>query len=247
MTADDLERATGAGFPPTRASIVSGIRSPDPEVRRGAYATLVAVYWRPVYTYLRLRWGRRAHDAQDLTQEFLCRAFEQQFLSTYEPTRARLRTFLRVCLDRFVHNVQRDAGRIKRGGDVEIVSMDFETAEGDLAHLDPPDPSQGEEFFEREWVRGFFALTVEALRAECADQSKTTHFELFERYDLDEDNVTYEDLAREHGLRATDVTNRLAWARRAFRRIALANLRALTASDDEFRYEARSLLGRDAV
>ena len=43
----------------------------------------------------------------------------------------------------------------------------------------------------------------------------------------------------------TDVTNELAWARRAFREIVLARLREVCASDEEFRAEARDLLGID--
>ncbi len=245
MTSDSSERNTGSAFPLTRVSVVAGVRSDDPEVRRRAYATLLESYWRPVYTYLRLRWRRNPDDAQDLTQEFLTRTFEKDYLARYDAERARLRTFLRVCLDRFVQNHERDAGRVKRGGQVQMVRLDFETAEGDLARLDPPDPRQGEAFFEREWVRGFFALVVEALHRECAEKSNETRFRLFERYDLDEEAITYDDLAREHGLRVTDVTNQLAAARRAFRRLALERLRELTASDEEFRAEARALLGGD--
>jgi hypothetical protein len=47
-------------------------------------------------------------------------------------------------------------------------------------------------------------------------------------------------------LEATDVTNYLAFARREFRRCVLEQLRDMTASDDEFRREAQSLLGVDA-
>jgi hypothetical protein len=39
------------------------------------------------------------------------------------------------------------------------------------------------------------------------------------------------------------VTNRLAAARRDFRRILLEQLRAITGSESEFREEARALLG----
>jgi hypothetical protein len=42
------------------------------------------------------------------------------------------------------------------------------------------------------------------------------------------------------------VTNYLALARREFRRTVLEKLRELTATDEEFRREARSLLGVDA-
>lgn len=243
MEPETPDKATGAAFPATRTSIVVGVRSNDPQARRRAYETLIGSYWRPVYTYLRLRWRRNAEDAQDLTQDFLARAFETQFLGTYDPSRSRLRTFLRVCLDRFVLNAERDSTRVKRGGHATILSLDFASAEGDLVRLDPPDPSQGEEFFEREWVRSFFSTVVEAVRLECKERGKELHFRLFERYDLDDDKVSYEDLAHEFDIRVTDVTNHLASVRRAFRRIALDRLRELTASDEEFRAEARSLLG----
>ena len=69
------------------------------------------------------------------------------------------------------------------------------------------------------------------------------------RYDVDEaadaGRPTYATLAGETGLRVTDVTNQLAWARRAFREIVLARLREVCASDEEFRAEARDLLGVD--
>jgi hypothetical protein len=73
------------------------------------------------------------------------------------------------------------------------------------------------------------------------------HFTLFELYDLnDEDSkLSYAQLAGEFGLAATDVTNYLAFARREFRRCVLEQLREMTASDEEFRREAQSLLGVD--
>ena len=48
---------------------------------------------------------------------------------------------------------------------------------------------------------------------------------------------------RQFQIAPTDVTNYLAFARREFRRIALDSLREMTASEDEFRREARALLG----
>ena len=69
------------------------------------------------------------------------------------------------------------------------------------------------------------------------------------RYDIDEPaggaRPTYATLAAETGRKVTDVTNDLAWARRAFRAIVLELLREVCATDDEFRSEARELLGID--
>jgi hypothetical protein len=71
------------------------------------------------------------------------------------------------------------------------------------------------------------------------------HFQLFERYDLNDDNreVSYASLGQEFGLEPATVNNYLAAARRDFRRIVLEKLREITATDEEFRTEARSLLG----
>jgi hypothetical protein len=54
---------------------------------------------------------------------------------------------------------------------------------------------------------------------------------------------TYGALARELDTTISNVTNQLAWARRAFRGIVLEKLRSLCATDEEFRAEARDLLG----
>src|SRR6185312_8658756 len=76
----DPARGTRDAFPPTRVSVVRGIASADPAVRREAYNALVRQYWRPVYAYIRLRWHRDPADAQDLTQEFFTRALEKEYL-----------------------------------------------------------------------------------------------------------------------------------------------------------------------
>jgi hypothetical protein len=87
-----------------------------------------------------------------------------------------------------------------------------------------------------------FAIAVDRLRDELDRRGKSIHFLLFQSYDLDDAKLSYKDLAERHGIPATDVTNYLALARREFRRILLDLLREMTASDREFRAEARALL-----
>jgi hypothetical protein len=75
---------------------------------------------------------------------------------------------------------------------------------------------------------------------------KQKHFRLFEIHDIENSDTkppTYADLAEQFGIATTDVTNYLAFARREFRRISLEKLREMTGSEDEFRREARALLG----
>ena len=247
MTDDTHISGRGGAFPATRWSLIVAARSPRAEERRRALDLLIAAYWKPVYKYIRLRWNKQNEEAKDLTQEFFARLLEKDFLDSFDPDRARLRTFLRVCVDRLLANQEKAAHRLKRGGDVQMLSLDFESAEGEMQQIDVPAPGSMDDFFAREWIRSVFTLALERLRCECEAKGKSTHFRLLELYDVEEGgkDLTYEQVARQFGLKSSDVTNYLSYARRELRRIVLDQLREMTASEDEFRREARSLLGVD--
>jgi hypothetical protein len=125
--------------------------------------------------------------------------------------------------------------------------LDFEGAEGQIRAQQVPDGLDLEAYFYREWVRWLFEQAVDALRERCRTAHKGASFSVFERYDLSEagSRPTYAELGRDLDLPVTQVTNYLAWARRALREIVLDKLRAVSASDEEFRAEARQLLGID--
>jgi RNA polymerase sigma factor (sigma-70 family) len=236
-------------FPLTRHSWLEAARSPDAAARRAAWGNLVESYWTPVYKYLRLAWHFGAADAEELTQEFFAGALAGG-LGDYDPRRGRFRTYLRVCVDGFAGNQRKAAARLKRGGGIAPLSLDFARAEDEVLRLDPAlraGDADPEELFHQEWVRSLLALAVEALASECAAGGKAVHFELFERYDLEgpaaAERPTYAQLGAELGLPVSQVTNYLAAVRRDFRRLVLAKLREATASDAEYRAEARQLLG----
>ncbi len=238
----------GAGkFPTTRLSAILAARSEDHSERLRASEWIATFYWKPVYKYIRARWRKSSEDAKDLTQGFFARALEKDFFESYEPTKARFRTFVRACVEGYVLNEEKAARRIKRGGDSFIESLDFEAADREIGLSSPPDANSMEDYFYREWLRHLFTLAVEALRQECAARGKTIQFQLFERYDLDEGNgaeaCSYATLADEFHVPVSQVTNYLAYARRELRRIVLEKLREITANDEEFRNEARWVLG----
>ena len=244
-----MSQGPPGGFPATRHSVVRDLGSADPQARAAAYDSLARTYWRPVYTYIRLRWRRDPDEAQDLAQEFFARAFEREYLERYDPAKARFRTFVRTCLDGFLANEAKAAGRLKRGGGYAITPVDFARFDADLAAHARSDDSDPERWFHREWIRSLFADAVERLRIESAAAGHAAAFSLFHRYDIEPDESgprpTYAALARDAGLSVTDVTNELAWARRRFRAIVLDVLRTICATDEEFRAEARDLLGTD--
>lgn len=237
----------GRIFPTTQHSLVEAVGSPDPALRQQALDTLIAAYWRPAYLHLRLKWGHDRESAEDLTQEFFARTLDGGFFDRFDAGKARFRTFLRTAIDHLAANQRRDLARQKRGGAATHLSLDFEGAEeaiGASTAGDDPD-----ERFHREWMRSLFAMAVEALRIECETLGHQQRYELFRRADLDpadaDERPSYKELATMFDLPVTQVTNHLAWARRAFRRLVLERLRLLCGSESEFRAEARELFGVD--
>lgn len=237
-----------AAFPLTRASVVEALKAGDSTLRQRAFGALVEAYWRPVYKYLRLRWHLMPQDAEDATQAFFARAFEREYFARFDARRARFRTFLRTCIDAFAANERQAAQRLKRGGGADHISLDYAMAEAELTQSDVPDDY--DRFFAREWVRSIFAAAVQELRERCALNARMTHYEIFARYDLADGpaarQMSYRAVASEFGLTTSQVTNYLAATRRELRELVLQRVRALTATDAEFRDEVRELFGLDA-
>ena len=143
-------------------------------------------------------------------------------------------------------NQQKYEHRLKRGGDKAPLSLDFEGVEEEISTYQASQEVSQDEFLYREWVRSLLGLAVASLRDESRARGREVHYELFEAYDLGDNpygEVTYQSLASKHRLSTTTVTNYLASIRRDFRRLVLERLREQTANEDEFRAEARHLLG----
>ena len=161
-------------------------------------------------------------------------------------SRARFRTYLRTCLDGFVANARKADARLKRGGGVTLIPIDFDEAERELRLQAANAIDDFDAYFHREWLRGLFAAAATKLREACAERGRTHRFAIFEQYDLatdESERPTYAEIARRLGVSPAAVTNELAAARREFRRFVLDALRDQCASDEEFEAESRTLTG----
>jgi RNA polymerase sigma factor (sigma-70 family) len=233
-------------FPVTRHSVVERTRSSDAETRRVAFASIIDGYWKPAYKYLRMKWSLDADEAADLTQDFFATALEKEVVEKYDPSRARFRTYLRLCLDGFAANARKAEHRLKRGGGVMMVPLDFASAEGEIRQREPAIDADVDDLFYREWVRALLERSVADLKRQAEDAGRPVMFEVFSRYDLageDEARPKYTDIARALNLTPATVTNHLAAMRRQFRAIVLERLRELTSSDEDWEAEAARLLG----
>jgi DNA-directed RNA polymerase specialized sigma24 family protein len=241
-------------FPATHRSVLERIRSADERERRIAFGDLAEGYWRPSYHYLRLHWRLSPDAAEDAVQAFFTTAFEKGYVERYDPSKAKFRTFLRVCLDRFVQNQQQADRAGKRGGGAAHVPLDVAGAEREIAQsadasswrqASAPDLDR---LFHDETVRALFARTMDKLRGALAHEGRALLFQVFERHDVSPSpDTSYASVAAEFGVTTSQVTNYLHAARRRFRELALAELRLLTATDEEFRAEARDLFGVDVA
>src|SRR5262249_29996666 len=146
-------------FPVTRKSAILAIRSSDSADREWAINRIADAYWKPIYKYIRLKWNTVDQDAEDLTQAFFAAACERSFFTGYDPARALFRTYLRICIDRFVLNERKFTSRLKRGGDSEHVPIEFDVVDE-------------HDYFERECLRSVFNIATETLQRECQTLGK---------------------------------------------------------------------------
>lgn len=216
-------------FPSTQLSLLEAAAG-RAALPNEALERVVALYWKPVYHFIRVRFRKNNEDAKDLTQGFFATALERDFFARFDPEKASFRTYLRMAVERFAASQHAAANRQKRGGEVE-----FEPVEGQAAAGESP-----EEVFEREWQRQLFTLALDDLRAYCEAGGKRLQFEIFEAYDLaDGDRPSYASLAARFGIAETSVTNHLAWARRTLREFVNERLRGVTAGERGLREEMR--------
>lgn len=231
-------------FPITRWSAIRASADAHPDTRKAGYSRLVAAYWRPVYIYLRLRHRQSEADACDLAQTFFAQWWEQNTAATFDPDRARFRTFVRLCLDRHVIDRDRIERAQKRGGNAEHIDVDVAQLERDTALIASDIVADPERLFEAECIRGLLQQALAELRARYASQTKDLDLALFDRYELaGGERPTYSALAAEFHIPVTTVTNRLAAVRRELRARLAECLRELTATEEEYRDEARRIFG----
>jgi len=226
-------------FPSTRLSLLE-VAAGNDSLQNDAMEQVVALYWKPAYKYIRLKWNKTNEEAKDLTQGFFASAIEREFFKRFRPQQASFRTYLRMALDHFAANEHAAALRQKRGGGISIMPLEFDAVEVEALQTGASDTP--EDIFYREWQRQLFAIAIDDLRQHCGRSGKQLQFRIFEEYDLaDSNRPDYAELARRHGITVTTLNNHLAWARRMLRTFVTARLRGVTSGDRELHDEMRSV------
>jgi len=227
VDADTAIGGPGGQFPSTRLSLLEATAS---DLSSDAMDQVIALYWKPVYRFIRLKFQKSNEDAKDLAQGFFASALQRDFLSHFDPAKASFRTYLRMAVERYAANQYAAANCQKRGGEIQIEPLEEQEVVTESPELE----------FEREWRRQLFFLALDDLRAHCDHSGKQVQFSVFSDYDLsDGDRPSYADLATKYDVAETSVTNYLAWARRMLRGFVLDRLRTTTADSRELHQEMR--------
>lgn len=153
--------------------VLSAGRKSSPHSDR-ALAELCQTYWYPLYAFIR-RQGRTKEDAEDLVQAFFARFLEKNYLEGLAAERGKFRAFLLASLKHFLANEWDKTQAQKRGGGAEHLSLNWQDAD-DRFHLDPPDPTNPERLFDREWALALLDRVIVRLADECAGDGKAELF-----------------------------------------------------------------------
>jgi len=115
-----------AGFQATAWNVVRDARDGS----RDALDRLIAVYWKPVYFFIR----RRGHDvetAKDLTQGFFGSLLERRSFGAASEEKGKFRSYLLGALSHFLSNERARMKAKKRGGEFNLVEAEKELVSSD--------------------------------------------------------------------------------------------------------------------
>src|SRR5512139_368141 len=137
-------------FPVTHwTMVVAAGGKPSPEAA-AALERLCALYWYPLYAFVR-RSGYSPEDAEDLTQEFFARLLEHNWVARAHSEKGRFRSFLLMAIKRFLAKEWARARTLKRGGRVQAVPLEVDTAETRYRR-EAADTRTPDQIFEVQWT-----------------------------------------------------------------------------------------------
>ena len=231
-------------FETTRWSLVAAAGGEDSAACRAALAALCETYWYSLYAYVRRR-GADAEDACDLTQGFLASLLDRRHFENLSADRGRFRAFLLASFQNFLSKDHARRNTQKRGGDIAILSLSFEDAEGRY-RVEPAEPATPETLYERQWALTVIDRAVGRLRQEWESRKRAAEFDELKAYLLDEAPPGgYAAIAQRLGLSETAVRVYVHRLKRKFQAHLKQEI-AETVSDpadinDEIRYLIRAL------
>jgi len=210
---------------------------------RHALETLCRTYWYPLYAFVR-RQGYSPEEAADLTQGFFTRLLEKRYLREYQRERGRFRSFLLASLQHFLAN-ERDWVRAqKRGGSVNLISLDALIEVGENRYsVEPRSSVTPERIFEKQWALTMLDGVLERLREEFVQAGNTHHFDRLKRFLIgDETRIPYREIASDLVMTEGAVKVAVHRLRRRFREVLREEIAHTVSNPEDVQDEIRYLM-----
>lgn len=234
------EPHTGARFRTTHWSLIVRAGQDDPVAASQALGELCRNYWYPLYAFVR-RQGYPPADAEDLTQSFLAKLLEKNYLADAQREKGKFRSFLLMAIKRFIGNEYERQHAQKRGGFQAVVSIDQDAAELRLCleadrHLEP------DVYFERQWAIALLERVMLKLGEEHLTTGRAKLFESLRGCLVkDESAQPYAELAAQLKLTEPAVKMAVSRLRARYREILRAEIAETVANPEEIEDEIRYL------
>src|SRR4051812_18877872 len=231
-------------FMTTHWSVVLAAAGQTSPASPTALATLCTTYWYPLYAFIR-RQGYSPDEAEDLTQAFFTRVLEKDYLgNVVGPEKGKFRTFLLLCLKRFLANEWARARALKRGGGgahLPIGPTDLDEAEGRYA-LEPAHDLTAEKLYDRRWaltvLHGALARTEQELR----QAGKGNLFDALRQYIVAEHNApSYAEVGKPLGMTEGAVKVAVHRLRERYREVLREEIAATLQDPAKVEEEVRDL------
>lgn len=187
-------------FPTTQWSLIVRAAADDAAEREKALAEICALYWPPVYAYIRSN-GSSPHDAEDLTQEFFAVLLKRNDFAKADAAHGRLRSYLLTAAKNHLHSEHRREHRQKRGGGLDILSFDVGDAEGRCLIPEPVDHESPDRVYERQWAITVMEGVVSALAQRYAEKGQSELFNTLKPFiNVSEGTTPQTELAHQLGM-----------------------------------------------
>jgi RNA polymerase sigma factor (sigma-70 family) len=220
--------------------VLTAGRSDEPSAQE-ALAGLCQTYWYPLYAYVRGR-GYSMHDAQDLTQGFFARLLERKWVENADQQKGRFRSFLLTSLNFFLADEWDKSRAQKRGGGVQTVPLQMDTAETRYG-LEPADSVTPEQIYERRWALTLLEKVLGQLQKEYERDGRKELFAALNTCLVGERaSQPYDQLAQRLGMTESAVKSTVHRLRRRYRQLLRDEITHTLASAELVDEELRHLL-----
>ena len=231
----------GAKIATTQWSQVLAARDGSDTEARRALEELCLTYWQPLYAYIRHQ-GADPEEAKDLTQGFVAKLLEPEFLADVDPSKGRFRSFLLAAVRNFLSHERDRARALKRGGSSPTLSIDVEAGESGYT-LSPVAEMSPADVFERRWSFTVLGRGLERLRREAIARGQEAQFEQLERYLTSaEADAPYREVAESLEMSEGAVATAVHRLRKRFGECLRAEVREIVVDPADVDAELRHML-----